>query len=114
MDMDTIEKTAKTARTRTRRALNGAAKTASAKAERAGADVVVAMDRAQRQVSDFSRSAQRSMSDFGDRADSTGRDAVARVANEIEARPLAAAALMGGALLAGLSCYLLISQSRRH
>ena len=113
MDMDTIEKTAKSARTRARRAMNGAGKNAAAKAESAGADVVVAIDRAQRQVSDFGRSAQRSVSEFGDRAYSGGRDAVQRVAEEIEARPLAAAALMGGALLAGLSCYLLMS-SRRH
>lgn len=113
MDMDTIEKTAKSARTRTRRAMNGARKNAAAPAERTGADVVVAIDRAQRSVSDFGRSAQRSVSEFGDRAYSSGRDAVVRVANEIEARPLAAAALMGGAILAGLSCYMLLTSRRR-
>ena len=113
MDMDTIEKTAKSARTRTRRAMNGAAKNATAKAERAGADVVVAIDRAQRSVGDFSRSAQRSVSEFGDRAYSGSRDAVMRVAHEIEARPWTAAALMGGAVLAGLSCYMLMSSRRR-
>jgi hypothetical protein len=102
MDMDTIEKTAKSARTRTRRAMNGAKKNAAVQAERTGADVVVAIDRA-----------QRSMSEFGDRAYSSGRDALVRVANEIEARPLAAAALLGGALLAGLSCYMLLSSRRR-
>src|SRR5579859_5771778 len=96
MDMDTIERTAKSTRTRARRAMNGATKGTAAKAERAGADVVVAMDRAQRSVGDFGRSAQRSMSEFGDRAYSSSRDAVMRVAQEIEARPWTAAALMGG------------------
>jgi sigma54-dependent transcription regulator len=102
MDMETIEKTAKSARTRARRALNGAKKDAVAQAERTGADVVVAIDRA-----------QHSVSEFGDRAYSSGRDVAARVANEIEARPLAAMALMGGAILAGLSCYMLLTQRRR-
>jgi hypothetical protein len=102
MDMDMIEKTGKSARTRTRRAMNGTKKAAAAQAERTGADVVVAIDRAQRRVSEF-----------GDRAYSSGRDAVMRVANEIEARPLAAMALMGGAILAGLSCYMLLSARRR-
>ena len=102
MDMETIEKTAKSARTRARRTMNGVRKNATAQAERTGADVVVAIDRA-----------QRSVSEFGDRAYSTGRDAVTRVANEIEARPLAAAALMGGAILAGLSCYMLLTSRRR-
>ncbi len=113
MDMDTIEKTAKSARTRARRAMSGAKKEAAAQAERTGADVVVAIDRAQRSVGNFSRSAQRSVSEFGDRAYSSGRDVAVRVANEIEARPLAAAALLGGAILAGLSCYMLLTQRRR-
>ena len=113
MDMDTIEKTAKSARTQARRAVNGTRKAAAAQAERAGKDVVVAIDRAQRSVSDFGRSAQRSVGEFGDRAYSNGRSAVRRVAEEIEARPFATAALVGGALLAGLSCYMLLTARRR-
>jgi len=113
MDMDTIEKTSKSPRTRARRTLNGARKSVAAKAERSRGDVVVAMDRTERSVGDLSRSAQRSVSEFGDRAYSSGRDAVARVAQEIETRSLAAAALLGGALVAGLSCYLLLSSRRR-
>ncbi len=113
MAMDTLEKTAKSARTRTRRAVNGASKTVAAQAERTGGEVVVALDRAQRSVNDFTRNAQRSVSEFGDRAYSTGRDAMARVASEIEARPYAAMALVGGAVLAGLSCYMLLRARRR-
>jgi hypothetical protein len=113
MNIDPIEKAAKSTRNKTRRVAAGARKESVSRAARNGADVVVAIDRAQRTVSDLSARAQRTAAEFGDRAYSGGRQAVVRVAHEIENRPWTVAALMGGAVLAGLSFYMLASSRRR-
>lgn len=102
MDMDTIKADTKAVRNRVRRSAEDLKKSAAAEASRRGGDIVVALDRAQHTVTDL-----------GDRAYAGGRQAVVRAAREIEARPWTTAFLVGGAVLAGVSFYLMANSRRR-
>lgn len=96
--MDTIDETVKTTRQRVRRAARetSQATAAVAKAARNGDGVVVAIDRAQHQAAELGRTVQRN-----------GQRAVRRTVESIGAHPMLAAALLGGAVLAGASAYLI-------
>lgn len=103
--MDTINETVKTARQRVRRAAKETqrdVREAVSQAARNGDGIVVAIDHAQRQAAEFGRSVQRN-----------GQRAMQRTTETIAARPMLAAALLGGAILAGASAYLIASARRR-
>jgi hypothetical protein len=92
MRVETIKDGAKTMRNRTRRVANGLREELDDK------PMVVAIDRAQRAVSDF-----------GESAYEKGQ----QVARQIGSRPVTVGLLLGGAMLAGASAYLLLAMRRR-
>jgi ElaB/YqjD/DUF883 family membrane-anchored ribosome-binding protein len=101
LELDTIKEGAKTARNRGRRIAEALKRDAEGQAARHGKQVVVAMDRAQRTVSEL-----------GEDAYETGQRIVRQATQEIRARPWTVAFLLGGAMLAGASCYMLLGRRR--